>query len=140
MHTSATSSPMPTWWRTPRRSPSPCRTAATSAEVIGSDAASDVAVLKVRPDGLSQIVLGDSSKSEVGDFVVAIGNPFGLQHTVTSGIVSGLQRSGINPDAPIPAWAHTQIPGSRGQCDSNARPAEIYSANTRTSEFPVLSA
>jgi Do/DeqQ family serine protease len=68
------------------------------AEVIGSDAASDVAVLKVRPDGLAQIVLGDSSKSEVGDFVVAIGNPFGLQHTVTSGIISGLSRSGITPD------------------------------------------
>src|SRR5882724_5381029 len=68
------------------------------ADVVGSDAPSDVAVLKVKPDGLSQIALGDSAKSEVGDFVVAIGNPFGLQHTVTSGIISGLSRSGINPD------------------------------------------
>src|SRR6266567_6436959 len=49
------------------------------AEVVGSDAASDVAVLKVKPEGLSQVALGDSAKSEVGDFVVAIGNPFGLQ-------------------------------------------------------------
>jgi serine protease Do/serine protease DegQ len=57
-----------------------------------------VAVLKVKPEGLSQIPLGDSAKAEVGDFVVAIGNPFGLQHTVTSGIISGLSRSGINPD------------------------------------------
>src|SRR6201993_3385692 len=68
------------------------------AEIIGSDTPSDVAVLKVKPDGLTQIPLGDSARMEVGDFVVAIGNPFGLQHTVTSGIISGLSRSGINPD------------------------------------------
>jgi Do/DeqQ family serine protease len=69
-----------------------------SAEVVGSDVASDVAVLKVPGENLIQIALGDSTRVEVGDFVVAIGNPFGLQHTVTSGIVSGLGRSGINPD------------------------------------------
>ena len=68
------------------------------AEVVGSDEPSDVAVLKVKPDGLIQIALGDSSKVEVGDFAVAIGNPFGLAHTVTSGIISGKSRSGINPD------------------------------------------
>ncbi len=69
-----------------------------AAQVLGSDAQSDIAVLKVKPDGLSQMVLGDSSKMEVGDFVIAIGNPFGLAHTVTHGIVSALSRSGINPD------------------------------------------
>src|SRR5215510_9819273 len=68
------------------------------AELVGSDAPSDVAVLKVKSTALVQIGLGDSSKVEVGDFVVAIGNPFGLAHTVTSGIISGLSRSGINPD------------------------------------------
>src|SRR5689334_24734204 len=68
------------------------------AEVLGSDAPSDIAVLKVKADNLTQVALGDSARSEVGDFVVAIGNPFGLQHTVTSGIISGLSRSGINPD------------------------------------------
>jgi Do/DeqQ family serine protease len=68
------------------------------AELVGSDAPSDVAVLKVKSTALTQISLGDSSKVEVGDFVVAIGNPFGLAHTVTSGIISGLSRSGINPD------------------------------------------
>jgi serine protease Do/serine protease DegQ len=69
------------------------------AEVVGADRDSDVAVLKV-PKGskLVQIPLGNSERLEVGDFVVAIGNPFGLQHTVTSGIVSGLSRAGINPD------------------------------------------
>ena len=69
------------------------------AEVIGSDAPSDVALLKVKPENLTQIALGDSDRLEVGDFVVAIGNPFGLQHTVTSGIVSGLGRTGINADS-----------------------------------------
>jgi Do/DeqQ family serine protease len=68
------------------------------ATLVGSDQPSDVAVLKVSGAGLSQMPLGDSSRLEVGDFVVAIGNPFGLQHTVTSGIVSGLSRTGINPD------------------------------------------
>jgi Do/DeqQ family serine protease len=69
-----------------------------TATVVGSDVPSDVAVLKVPPENLTQISLGDSARVEQGDFVVAIGNPFGLQHTVTSGIVSGLGRSGINPD------------------------------------------
>ncbi len=69
-----------------------------TATVVGSDVPSDVAVLKVPPEALIQVALGDSTRLEVGDFVVAIGNPFGLQHTVTSGIVSGLGRSGINPD------------------------------------------
>src|SRR6185295_7106133 len=66
--------------------------------VVGSDVPSDVAVLKVPPDALIQVALGDSTRLEVGDFVVAIGNPFGLAHTVTSGIISGLGRSGINPE------------------------------------------
>jgi Do/DeqQ family serine protease len=68
------------------------------ADIVGTDAASDVAVLKVKSDKLSQMALGDSSHVEVGDFVVAIGNPFGLAHTVTSGIVSGLSRSGVTAD------------------------------------------
>ena len=74
--------------------------------VVGSDVPSDVAVLKVPPDALTQVALGDSTRLEVGDFVVAIGNPFGLQHTVTSGIVSALgairhqsrRLRGLHPD------------------------------------------
>ncbi len=68
------------------------------AEVVGSDPASDVAVLKIPTENLTEIELADSSEAEVGDFVFAVGNPFGLGHTVTSGIVSALGRSGINPD------------------------------------------
>jgi Do/DeqQ family serine protease len=66
------------------------------AEVIGSDAATDIAVLKVEPEGLTQLPIGDSDSLQVGDFVIAIGNPFGLGHTVTSGIVSALGRTGIS--------------------------------------------
>jgi S1-C subfamily serine protease len=65
-----------------------------TAEVVGADPASDLALLKVNAPAkeLHPLTLGDSSKMEVGDPVVAIGNPFGLDRTVTSGIVSALQR------------------------------------------------
>jgi serine protease Do/serine protease DegQ len=68
------------------------------AELVGADSPSDVAVLRVKNAKLTEMPIADSSRSEVGDFVVAIGNPFGLQHTVTYGIVSALGRSGLNPD------------------------------------------
>ena len=68
------------------------------ATVVGSDTRSDIAVVKVPADKLTQVTLGDSARLEVGDFVVAIGNPFGLQHTVTSGIVSALGRTGVSPE------------------------------------------
>jgi len=66
------------------------------AEIIGSDAATDIAVIKVDPENLVELPIGDSDQVEVGDFVIAIGNPFGLGHTVTSGIVSALGRTGIS--------------------------------------------
>ncbi len=65
------------------------------AALVGSDGQVDLAVLKVDPDSLSEIVFADSNDLRVGDFVVAIGNPFGLSQTVTSGIVSALGRSGL---------------------------------------------
>ena len=68
------------------------------AKVIGKDTGSDVAVLQVKAANIAEIPIADSDRAEVGDFVVAIGNPFGLGHTVTSGIVSALGRSGINPE------------------------------------------
>jgi Do/DeqQ family serine protease len=69
-----------------------------AAKVIGSDEGADVAVLQAKQPNLVSMALGDSTRLEVGDYVVAIGNPFGLQHTVTAGIVSALGRTGINPD------------------------------------------
>jgi len=69
------------------------------AEIVGTDERSDVAVLRVKDTALpAEIRLADSSRVQVGDFVIAIGNPFGLQHTVTSGIVSALGRKGISRD------------------------------------------
>ena len=66
------------------------------AVVVGTDPATDIAVIKVDPIGLVDIPIGDSDALEVGDFVIAIGNPFGLGNTVTSGIISALGRTGIN--------------------------------------------
>lgn len=63
------------------------------AEVIGTDPETDIAVIQINADNLSEVKMGDSSKLRTGDYVVALGNPFGLEHTVTSGIVSGLSRS-----------------------------------------------
>jgi Do/DeqQ family serine protease len=66
-----------------------------AAKLIGRDAETDVAVLQIETGKLTAVPLGDSDKLQVGDFVVAIGNPFGLGQTVTSGIVSALGRSGL---------------------------------------------
>lgn len=65
------------------------------AKVIGSDPESDVAVIQVPSDNLTALPLADSDRLRVGDFVVAIGNPFGLGQTVTSGIISALGRTGL---------------------------------------------
>ncbi|GAB3678700.1 DegQ family serine endoprotease [Salinisphaera aquimarina] len=65
------------------------------ATVIGDDPETDIAVLKIKADNLTQLPIADSDDLRVGDFVVAIGNPFGLRQTVTSGIVSGLGRHGL---------------------------------------------
>src|SRR5262245_43577906 len=67
-----------------------------TARVVGSDEASDLAVLQVEASHLTSIPLGDSASLHVGDYVVAIGNPFGFTNSVTSGIVSALGRSGLN--------------------------------------------
>jgi Do/DeqQ family serine protease len=67
------------------------------SKVVGSDEGTDLAVLKVEEPHLAEMPLGDSSHLQVGDWVVAIGNPFGLKHTVTVGIVSALGRTGLHP-------------------------------------------
>jgi serine protease Do/serine protease DegQ len=66
------------------------------AKLVGSDPGTDVALVKVQADRLVELKFGDSDALQVGDFVIAIGNPFGIGQTATSGIVSALGRSGLN--------------------------------------------
>src|SRR6267143_2486687 len=63
------------------------------AKLIGRDPETDIAVLQIPSDGLTAVPMGDSDRLQVGDFVLAVGNPFGLGQTVTSGIISALGRS-----------------------------------------------
>jgi S1-C subfamily serine protease len=73
---------------------------AVEAKVIGKDPSNDLAVLRIPTEGvtLHPLTLGDSSKAEVGDPVLAIGNPFGLERTLTTGVVSALQRQITSPN------------------------------------------
>lgn len=86
-----------------------------SAELIGQDDRSDVAVLKIEADSLPTLTLGDSSSLEVGEWVLAIGSPFGLDYTATQGIVSALGRS-LPSDSYVP-FIQTDVavnPGNSG--------------------------
>src|ERR1044072_2524573 len=97
-----------------------------TARLIGRDPETDIAVLQISPDNLTAVPLGDSDRLQVGDFVLAIGNPFGLGQTVTSGIVSALGRSGlgiegyedfIQTDASInPGNSGGPLVSLRGEC------------------------
>src|ERR1051326_8925813 len=101
------------------------------ARIVGTDPKSDIAVLKIDADHLSYITIGDSAKVQVGDQVLAIGNPFGVGQTVTMGIVSAMERGGlgiedyedfIQTDAPI-------NPGNSGGALVNDR-GELIGINT----------
>ena len=69
------------------------------AKVVGNDSATDIAIIKIEADNLMSLKFANSDDLRVGDFVVAIGNPFGIGQTVTSGIVSALGRSGLGIEA-----------------------------------------
>src|SRR5690606_18706589 len=101
------------------------------AQLVGADPGTDIAVLRIEAQDLKALRLGDSDQLNVGDFVLAIGNPFGIGQTVTSGIVSALGRTGLNlegyedfiqTDAPI-------NPGNSGGALVNLR-GELIGINT----------
>ena len=71
------------------------------AEIVGRDPQSDIAVLKIKASGLPFVAMADSKKSRVGDWVIAIGNPLGLNSSVTAGIISALQRNILPPSAHV---------------------------------------
>jgi len=101
------------------------------AELVGMDSEVDLAVLRVPPNGLTQMPIADSSTLRVGDFVVAIGNPFSLGHTVTSGIVSALGRTGLRMDG-YENYIQTDAsinPGNSGGALVNLR-GELVGINT----------
>jgi serine protease Do/serine protease DegQ len=83
------------------------------AELVGSDSETDLAVVRIPAEGLSELPLPDSDNLRVGDFVVAVGNPFGLGQSVTSGIVSALGRHGIGRGG-MQDFIQTDAPINRG--------------------------
>ena len=85
-----------------------------TAKVIGSDAQSDVALLKIAATGLPTLRLGDSNKLRPGQWVVAIGSPFGLDHSVTAGIVSAVGRSNPYADQRYVPFIQTDVAINRG--------------------------
>jgi len=115
------------------------------AELVGSDPATDVALIKIPAEQLTALPLADSDKLRVGDFVVAIGNPFGLGQTVTSGIVSALGRSGLGIEG-YENFIQTDAsinPGNSGGALVNLRGelvginTAIFSPNQRASSIGI---
>ncbi len=101
------------------------------AKLIGKDPGADIAVIQIEAENLEQIQLGDSEILRQGDFVVAIGNPFGLGQTVTDGIVSALGRSGLGIES-YENFIQTNAeinPGNSGGALVNLR-GELIGINT----------
>lgn len=100
------------------------------ADVVGADAKLDIALLKIKAKGLRAVKLGDSDKLRIGDWVVAIGNPFGLEQTVTAGIVSAKGR--VIGAGPYDSFIQTDAainPGNSGGPLFNAK-GEVIGINT----------
>jgi Do/DeqQ family serine protease len=101
------------------------------AKLVGSDAGTDIALLRIEAQALSAVKLGDSDRLNVGDYVLAIGNPFGIGQTVTSGIVSAVGRSGLNIEG-YEDFIQTDAsinPGNSGGALINLR-GELVGVNT----------
>ena len=102
-----------------------------TAKLIGSDPATDIALLQIPPEKLTAVRVGESDALQVGDYVLAIGNPFGVGQTVTSGIVSALGRAGLNVEG-FEDFIQTDAsinPGNSGGALINLR-GELIGINT----------
>jgi serine protease Do len=117
------------------------------ARVIGADTRSDVAVIKIDATGLPTVKIGDMSKVRVGEWVVAIGSPFGFANTVTAGIVSAKSRENLSGDPNLDAVPFIQTdvavnPGNSGGPLLNMR-GEVIGINSqifsRTGSFAGIS-
>jgi serine protease Do len=84
------------------------------AKVVGSDALSDIAVLKVEATGLPAVRIGDARSLKPGQWVVAIGSPFGFDYSVTAGIVSGVNRRSMDPGQQYVPFIQTDVAINRG--------------------------
>jgi serine protease DegQ len=104
---------------------------ALPAQRVGADRDTDVAVIKIKADGLTELAFGNSDGLEVGDFVFAIGNPLQLGQTVTAGIVSGLHRAdvGIRPYEDFIQTDAGIYPGNSGGAQVNLR-GDLVGINT----------
>ena len=101
------------------------------AEIVGTDPATDIAIIKINAKNLKSLKIANSNDLRVGDFVVAIGNPFGIGQTVTSGIISALGRSGLGIEA-YEDFIQTDAsinPGNSGGALVNLR-GELIGINT----------
>jgi serine protease Do/serine protease DegQ len=101
------------------------------AKLVGTDPGTDIAVLQIPAQGLAALRFGDSDQLQIGDYVIAIGNPFGIGQTVTSGIVSALGRSGLSPEG-YEDFIQTDAsinPGNSGGALVNLR-GELVGINT----------
>ena len=104
---------------------------AFAAKIVGVDPGTDIAVLQVEAKDLTALRFGDSDQLSVGDYVIAVGNPFGIGQTVTSGIVSALGRSGLSPEG-YEDFIQTDAsinPGNSGGALVNLR-GELIGINT----------
>ncbi len=102
-----------------------------TAKIVGSDPATDIALLQIPSEKLTAVKIGESDALQVGDYVLAIGNPFGVGQTVTSGIVSALGRAGLNGES-FEDFVQTDAsinPGNSGGALINLR-GELIGINT----------
>jgi serine protease Do/serine protease DegQ len=101
------------------------------AQLVGTDPGTDIAVLRIDAKNLTALAFGDSDNHAVGDYVIAIGNPFGIGQTVTSGIISAVGRTGLTPEG-YEDFIQTDAsinPGNSGGALVNLR-GELIGINT----------